>query len=284
MSKISRFFRTVLSTIYDPAFYARVQTEGLAKPIKMTALLGALGALLLMVLTYAALTTLANPAVLNTVASLYPDDLVVTLKNGEMSINQPEPYSIPNTINPGGPKKLVIFDTGDTLQGGAAQNDTYVLVKKTYAITQQQGSERKTYFSEHATSTPVSLTKGDVTKFFDSIRPYMRPVVLIGGLFAVALGGILLAAAWLGAHLLYLLIPALIIFMYGKFRVPQLSWKESYITAVYASIPVAIATYLLHFAGFTWPIFFYTLLVMLVTLINLTQIPNGVPALQKPKE
>lgn len=277
---IKHFFISIASTVYNPVFYAKAQREGMNSPIKITAVLGGIGAIILMATLYVALIPFTNPPFLDKIAALYPDDLVITLAHGEVSINQPEPYYVKNTLDAKGPADLVIFDTGDTLKGGAAANGTYVLVKKDYAITDQgTGGERVASFAQMATTSTTSISKADVAGFIDKIRPYVRPAVLIGGLFAVVLGALVGAAFWLAFHLLYLLIPGILIYLYGRFRVPQMKWKDSYIVALYASIPVAIATYFLHFAGLAWPIFFYTLLVMLVALLNLAQAPSRVPKL-----
>ncbi len=270
---LKNFCSAVLSSFYNPAFYARVRTENLQKGVIVTAILGLIGAALLMLSFYVNIIPYASGNMLSSVEAMYPDALVITLAHGEVSINQPEPYYIKNTIVPDGLPNFVIFDTGDTLKGGAAENKTYVLVKKTYVVgAQSNGQERITHFDSNQATT--TFAKADVTHFVDSIRPYVKPVILIGGLFVAVLGAFFVGVFWLGFHMLYLLVPGLLVFLYGKFCIPQMLWHESYVVALYASIPIAILKLILSFSPLALPIFMYTLLVMLVALINLTQSPH----------
>ena len=269
---MKNFFSTILSTFYKPAFYAEARKGGLRKPIWTSYFLGALGAGLAMLIFYANIVPFASSDMLSRIEALYPDELVVTLASGEISINQPEPYYIKNTIMPGpeAPENLVIFDTKDSLKGGAVDNKTAVLVRKTSVISMQNGSEERiTHLS--ASMATSSFSKADISGFVDKVRPYVKPVLLIGGLLLVLVGTFFAAAFWLGFHLLYLLLPGVLIYLFGRSREPQMLWKESYMVAIYASIPVAILSYALSFASWHLPIFMYTLLVMLVALVNLTQ-------------
>ena len=113
-------------------------------------------------------------------------------------------------------------------------------------------------------------------KVGEKIRPYVQPVIMIGGLVLVVLGAFFGGAFWLLFHLIYLLLPGALVYLFGRFREPQILWKESYIVAVYASIPAAILSFALTFTPWHLPIFMHTLLVMLVAIINLRQEPKVV--------
>lgn len=273
------FFSRIFSTFYNPAFYAEARKGGLKRPILTSLFLGAFGAALLMLNLYAHVVPFASSDMVSRIEALYPDDLEITLAAGEVSINQPEPYYIKNTIVPerDAPANLVIFDTIDSLKGGAADNKTFLLVKKTYLIAAQNDNDERITRFDAAMGTST-FSKADVKRFADKIRPYVKPAILFGGLVVAGFGTIFSAMLWLGFHLLYLLFPGVLVYLFGRFREPQMGWKESYIVAVYASIPVAILSFVISFAGWPLPIFMYTLLVMLVALVNLTQVPNEVPA------
>ena len=273
---MKNFFSSVVSTFYNPAFYAEARGKGLGKPVWTTVFLGAIGVFLWALFIYANILPFASSDFVSKVEALYPDELVITLAHGELSINQPEPYHIKNTFDMGNSKKvddLVLFDTGESLQGGAEENSTFILVRKRYAIAQENNGERITQFSSFATTSTTTIAKTDVLKLGEMIRPYVKPAIIIGGLLLAIFGTVFTAAFWLGFHLLYLLLPGVLVYFFGRFREPQLLWKESYIVAIYASIPVAILSFALSFSPWHLPIFMYTLLVMLVALVNLTQAP-----------
>ncbi len=277
---LSRLITTIGSTFYNPAFYNAARKGSYHSPIKITAFLGSLGSLVLMVSLYGYIAVFAIGDPISRVEAVYPSELAVTLANGEASINMREPYAVPNPsfgVVSGVPKNLVLFDTKDTLKGGAADNNTVVLVKKTYAVIENSLNERTISFSTIATSSTTTLTKADIETLGTAMRPYVMPTLLLGGAAMLVLAGLSVTFGWLGFHLLYLVIPTVFLFMYGKFRIPEMEWKESYIVAVYASIPVAIATFLLHLLGYSWPVFFYTFMVVTIALINLVPIPNQVP-------
>ena len=277
------FLTTLASTFYNPAFYASERAKGFGKPIWTTAFLGAIGVFLWALFIYANILPFAFSDIVSKVEALYPDELIIQLSHGELSINQPEPYYVKNTFDFDSastkmPKNLVVFDTGESLKGGAAENSAFVLVRKTYAIAQDNNGERITQFSSFATTSTTTIAKTDVVKVGEIIRPYVKPAIIIGGFFLAVLGSFFGAAFWVALHLLYLLLPGALIYLYGRFREPQILWKESYIVALYASIPVAILSFALSFASWHLPIFMYTLLVMLVALVNLTQVPAQMPA------
>lgn|SRR3989338_1245378 len=268
-------FHIIRSTLYDPAFYAIVRKEPLGTGIRWNAILGFIGVGLIAALLYGATLPSAFSPFVDSVVASYPDDLIVVVAGGEVSINQPQPYYIKNTLFKDGPENLIIFDGEDTLKGGTKEHSTLVIVKKTHLITGEENSERATHFDPKAATTTV--TKADVARIAEAVRPYFKPLVILGGLFVSMLFVVFGGGTWLLFHLIYLALPGLLMYLYGRFRSPQMEFKESYVVALYASIPVAILTFIAARFDLHWPVFIYTLFVMLVALVNLTQIANRVP-------
>jgi len=268
-------FNRIRATIYDPAFYASARMKDLSQPIKLTAVVAVIGALLGAAVMYAFIVPLAFLPVFDKAEAAYPDDLIIKLQNGDVTINQEEPYYIENNLFDEGPEHLVIFDGGDTLEGTASQNDALVLVKRTHLIASSDDDERMIDFKKFGTTT-VTITKEDVRGFLAGVEPYYKPVLLIGGFFAVLVGALFAGFFWVIFHLIYLvIIPAPAVWIYARFRTPQLSFKEAYITVVYASIPVAILTFIIGLLGFNWPPFVYSLVVVLIALINIARQPES---------
>lgn len=258
---------------YDPSFYVEVRTKTLGSGAKTLYLWGVIGiALWTLFITIVTIIPFALSDFPEKIVAAYPDDLVVMVANGHLSINQPLPYYVKNTLfetTPESPVEyLAIFDGGNTLSGDAHDNSTLALIKETYAITGSgNGQSRVTSFSSIEGTTTAQ--KSDIIAMVDKVRPYFKSVVLGGAAFMVIFGTLFGALMWVGLHMVYLLIPAVLIMFFTMTRTSPLSFKESYMIALHASIPVAIVFFLLAFAGFAKIPFVYTVLVVAIAVINI---------------
>ena len=127
------FLRVIRSSLYDPAFYGRIRTQSISSVIKMFAILGIIGIGILMVVAYIGVIPFAYSHFPDKLEAAYPADLIITVANGALSINQPQPYYVKNSLGFSGAndtKYLAIFDTGDDLSGDLQQNSTFVIIKK----------------------------------------------------------------------------------------------------------------------------------------------------------
>lgn len=268
-----QLLRTIRSCIWDPAFYADLRHRNSQDGIKLYAVLVLLvfGAGLLVV--YFQMLNEVTPKLLDKVEAAYPDELVVTVGNGAVSINQPEPYFVQNNLTSGGPKNLVIFDTGDALEGDADANSTLFLVKKNYVVAGNDIRQQGNLIS--AVKTTTTIEKADLLGITQNIRPYLTPVVVIGG--AIVFLCVLIVGAFFMTlfHLVYLVFPALGVYLFVGLR-KQMGWRESYLAALYASVPVAIISYLMVSVGIGRPAYAYTLLVLLIAILNLSKTPSSV--------
>jgi Protein of unknown function (DUF1189) len=278
------FFRVIRSSLYDPAFYDRVRGQvRLGPAIKIFGILSIVGIGLTMAIVYVGLVPFAYSNFPDAVESAYPDDLVVTIAHGEMSVNQPQPYYVQNTL-PGlsdqnGPKYLAIFDGNDVLSGDLQQNSTFMLVKKAYAITPGNNDQEQVVSFANIQST-TTVQKSTVVGVIEKLRPYFRPVVLFGGALLFIILTLIGSVFWVVFHMIYVLIPAVLVFLFGQIRGSGMRFWESYMIALYASIPVAILFYLLSRLGVTQPGYAYTLALLLVAVVNISRGRSGntVPA------
>lgn len=269
---MKELLRTIRSSLFDPAFYERVKGRSWESAIKLFAVLGVIGIGISLAIAFGAIIPFAFSDAPSSLESAYPDDLVVTLANGHVSINQPQPYYIKNTLA-STPKYLAIFDGDDTLSADLDQNSTYLIVKKSYVISGGSGTNsdqsRITSFARHHGTSTVD--KADVVSWIDPIKPYFMPVVLFGGALFTILFTLVGALFWVIGHMIYVLIPAVLIFLFALVRGSQLKYRESYMIGLYASIPVAIFSYLLSFLSLPLPLYAYTLLLLLVAVVNIVE-------------
>ncbi len=268
------FFQTIRSCVYDPVFYSGMRERSWTDAAKYYAVVSFIIVFAVLAPVWGLLLN-ARPELVDRAVAVYPDGLEVTLANGEMSINRDEPFVIPNTFTKELPSNLVVFDTGNDEFAPSALHDadTLVLFKNTFAITANTdnptlaNSGEQRIFS-YGTSTGTStLVKADIIAVAESIKPYVRPVAIIGGAFAFVLAVLLGGAGMLVFHLLYTLFPALFVYFYFKLRKRHDVFKTAYTTALFASIPVTIVFSMLGLF-IAVPAFSYTLVLLLIVIAN----------------
>ena len=269
--------QSIRSSLYDPSFYSQLRGQSIAEPLKIYAVLGILGFGVTLGILYANVVPLAFSSLPDQVVAVYPSDgLSITLASGQMSINKPQPYYVMNPLSEkwlgtSTPKYLVIFDGDDTLGMDLEQNSTFALVKKTYIIAPEgngSGSKITTFSKEEATTT---LTKVDVVTFIESVKPYFAPTLIIGGFILVLLGTMISTFFWIMFHFLYCIIPAVLIWIFMYLRKTPLLFAESYVTTLYASMPVVIVSFIVTILGLGLPPLSYTLFVLIIAIANLTK-------------
>ena len=271
--------QTIRSSLYDPLFYSGARSHPLSSPLSVLGILGVLAIGLSLGIAYSSsLVPFALSSFPERLVSAYPADLVVTFGSGIVTTNQPAPYYVANPITKdmlgtSTPKYLTIFDTDDKLGIDLQQNDTYALVKKTYVIAPDNngGGDRITTFSKEDGTTTVS--RADVAGFVAKLKPYFAPVLIIGGFVLVLLGIVVGTFFWLVFHCLYMFLPAALLWFFMYLRNTKTTYGESYVLALYASIPVAIISFLLTLLGLPLPGMTYTLLLLIVAIVNLTHRP-----------
>jgi hypothetical protein len=274
-----KFLRTLRSTFFDPVFYSQITKDSIRPGIKLTFVLGLIGAAIFIAYISIALIPFTFSNFPTKLENSYPDNLVITIAKGVLSTNQPQPYYVPSTFEASSsPKYLVIFDTGDQLSGDLKQNSTFVIVKKDFAIMgggDDSSQDRVVSFTSMQATTTV--TKATAVSFIEKIRPYFKIAILLGIVMLLFIGTFFGALFWLLFHLIYLLFPAVLLFLFGLTRNPRFTFKKSYAIALYASIPIAIIAALIELSPYALPRFLYTVLVLLVAVINIVFMPPSVP-------
>lgn len=116
-------------------------------------------------------------AFINTASGYYPDDLVITSKGGQISINKPEPYIVPfpkGSLKPAPqtqkePVNLIVFDSNGTLDD-LEKYKTLILVNKSNLIIKSQDKIEVRSFKDYPDG---KLTKQEIVKTIDAIKPFI---------------------------------------------------------------------------------------------------------------
>lgn len=270
---------TIRSCFFDPAFYAGMRERSWSEAAKYYLVIA-----FIIIFAYASpvwgLLLTVKPQLVDSVVAVYPDDLKVTVANGVMSINQPEPFVIPNTFSKDLPENLAVFDTQNDTYTPSALTDakTIILFKRTFAVAMDSDSGNaslgKQRVFSYGTSTGTStLMKSQIVGVAEQVKPYVRPLAIIGGAFLFILVILIGGVSMLTFHLVYTLFSALLVFFYFKIRKNGDSYRTAYTTALFASLPIAVISALAGLFG-GLPTFVYTLaLVLLVVANDLNQKP-----------
>ncbi len=268
-NRISRGLQILSSSLYDPSFYAAMRERSVWVGLQYVAVVGFLLMFIVVSPVWMLLLSLRESTV-DSVVSRYPDELVVTLSSGVLAINQPEPYVIPNPIEGGAPRNLLVFNTKDDeyTPRTLAEAEALLVLKRTFALAQGETAESPPQAIPYGSTTPsFMLNKEKVVAAGEYIKPYVRPAAVIGGalffVLAVLVGGVVFTAV----HAVYLLIPALAVYVYFVMTRQSESLTTAYLSALYASLPIAlISAVAALFGGF--PAYAFTALVVAVVVAN----------------
>lgn len=204
------------------------------------------------------------------VSKNYPEGLVVTIKDGKASVNQPEPYMIPvkeETKDKEHPyDNMLVIDTRPetTLETLNSYHSFAVLTKDRIFFAPDNKDGRvfpltsvKDFTVDKAQA--VTLTGKLLSILWIIALPIALIVILMIAVFSLVF------------HLVASLIGALLVLLVGMVRKTKFAYGDAYKIALYASAPVILfqtAAMLLHIA--TLPAFLDVFLFIVVLFANLT--------------
>jgi hypothetical protein len=276
------FFKTVKESIYSPTFYATVPKKTFGSAFKYFVLLA------LLVAVFSAIRM--EPVFFKTVpqwiddftknaAEIYPNDLVVNVIDGQVSINQPEPYLIPvpanlkEDMNKAGIFNLLVVDTVTPFSAG--QLDEYGalawLMEDGIAVkSNQRNGEVRTYSLSQARDFTIDRQKVD--ELFTKLQPYAKfainfsgPILFVFFVIAVFIGGLF--------RMVYLLLFAVVTYVVGKLLKVKLTYGQAYKVSMYAVTLGILIDLVLMFVGafITVPQipYLFTMVTTAVVLVNL---------------
>ncbi len=257
MHFIRRLTDTIQNSFYNPVFYREHRESGVGKPLRALTVISALWALALSVMAFVAIQAFLQNDVLDRIADIYPEELVITIENGEASANVAQPYYIPMPpviASSSTPEYLAIIDTrpevtvnellGETAAIYLTQK-TLVFINK-YEAGTDPSQPQVSHQYVNVASIPNQTIDSDTAEELVGIA---RPIVnAIGWAAPFVIFIILLAVAVLG-YLFVALFGALIVWLLARIKGIQFTYGTSYVTALFALIPVAIWDLLTDIAG-----------------------------------
>ena len=218
-----------------------------------------------------------GPQILN----YYPDELVITIKNGQASTNVKEPYflKMPEGLAPKDLQykysfqdtelrtdleNLLVIDTAApfTLEGFHGYKTAVLLMKDNAAYYSDNGEIRIQSLKGIPDAT---INKPTVAKLVGKIAPFL---VFIGPL--IAIGTFLIAMIALSFKLVYLLFGALLIWGLMKIKKINGGYKKAYQISIHAmTLSILLNVIIFLFVpDFRVP-FFFTIVMLMGAFVNL---------------
>ncbi len=261
-------FKEIQDSIYNVAYYEKVLTEKLSSSFVYFISLSLMVALFVSTVVSFRLLPIVRTALDNfgpELVSRFPENLVVTIKAGQISTNTEEPAVIPLTLGsstPGLPQNFLVIDPKnpfDEARFKTANTLLYATKDTIYVANEKGGIED----SESLKDIPDAvINRAQVVSWIGEATPLLAwvPFLIVGGIFFVSL--------WFSAMLaLGLLLGALFIMAIGRLRGRKFSYKQSYQIGLHA-MTLGILVNLVFVALPILPaIFFSQIILTLLTLL-----------------
>ena len=267
---MKRFFLQIRDSIYDPKFYTELRATPISFSFKYFWKLALLFAVLGLIVGSAVFIPKANRAIEALPANIvewYPQDLVLTIKDGKVSSNQKEPYFIVIT----GDERIVI-DTKTPFS--SQQFETYdVRIWMTEdSIVFKNGQQ--TQVTSLVDASDIVIDRDLVVnvgvkleELLDILPTVIIPIVaFLAGFFYVLYNAF------------YLLIVALLVMLMGHIMRQKFTYAMSYRIALHAmTLPLFVSLLFVAIAPFDQPRFLFTAMLLVIAYINMRPTPLMTP-------
>jgi len=189
--------------------------------------------------------------------SVYPDNLVVDIKNGQVTTNQVEPYFIdtPGQIlgNVSG-NHFITIDTKANVADITSQKTAILVTKDSVAVAGNSTSSYKVYPIDG--STNFEINKTSYNKLISQILPflkYIQPGLIILVILLFLVWPVIAAGFSLLAELIYLLVFSLVFFLITKLMKKDIEYKKLYQMAMHAATLPILLSFIVSSVGIHMP-------------------------------
>jgi hypothetical protein len=280
-----KFFHTMWDSIYNPAFYQATKYAGASSAFKNFLLL----VFVVSLATTASLgfsfwqwvsSTDDLRTFRETALSTYPDELVLEYRDGHVTSNVEEPYfiALPKKFQEGAaatsgeraPANLIVIDTTHTVSPDDFRRyDTAVILgSDAFWINDTRKGKIEIQTFDNWSKAPFTIDKKKVTGYADRLAVVLKPVIIA---FFVILPFLLFGIFSVG-YLLYLIFGACVIWIVAKLRKTDLTYGQSYRLGLsLLTLPILYGLLSTFVPALGVP-FLFTLILAIVTYLNLAPI------------
>lgn len=238
MGKIKTFIYTLGKSFTSPAYYSDILKARLSFSWKYFLVFfffyALIGTVFVGVVTIPTMSRFLK-VLPGRVASVYPSELEIYVKNGTVSTNVQEPYAIPLTkfedvfsdrvlgeSTMAGTFNLMVIDT----KGGNIENfkdyNTLALVTEKNIITQDKNGVLNVY--SIGSTINLTINKALVSQTINKFSPYLNYVAPL--MVVMVFLGLLIFSP--SSYLSYLIFFAFVLWLFSRMVKPELSYAKSY--------------------------------------------------------
>ena len=244
-----KIFKDIKNSVYSPQFYSHKKTESGSKAfwyfIKLSLIISLCGTLLMSIVLIPALMFGLSQENITKIASYYPQDLEVVIKQGIASTNVAEPYAIaiPSTFVPKNtpgtthiPKNIIVINTKATFDMTSFEAaDAFAFLTKDSLIVRDDQKGKVTIQSLKE-MPDVQLNKAKITGWI-SMVPTLLKVIIPSLVVMIYVGLFLLIVI---SKLFLISIAAILLFVAGKITKSQVTYSQWFKLGLYAVTPLIV--------------------------------------------
>ncbi|MBP9728322.1 MAG: DUF1189 family protein [Candidatus Moranbacteria bacterium] len=208
------------------------------------------------------------------VTALFPDELVLSVKDGKVATNVSEPYVIAvppewRTPDDTAPVNLLVINTQKSIErSDSATADTLMILgESSFGFHDPKKGEFRIYDLDGKDwKEDIRLDKEEFALFIARASAIVRWLLIVG---CIALPFIVYGVLWV-SYLLYLVFGALIVLAGAKWRGHQISYGDAYVAGMYLfPIPFLYEFLSSYGRGLAGNIpFAFSVILFVMTLIN----------------
>lgn len=280
IAKIKLFFDDLTKSLTDFSFYKEILKTKLSFSLKYLFFLFYILALITSVVLAAQVGIKILPAVPAFISAVetkapnfYPKNLVVTVKNGEVSTNVKEPYviDIPG-INLD--KNYAHLITIDTKSDGSNFKDysTFSLVTKNSVLVADTSNTFKVYQIEKGANTQIDKTKYSQTlSKLISYLPYLKSIIIAVIIILLVIWPFIAGGLTFLVELIYLLVFSLLFLLVVKLMKKDLNLKKIFQLSIHASSLPILLGFIVSSLGIVMPPLIGTAILFIFMLLVINQ-------------
>ncbi|OGK52363.1 hypothetical protein A2966_01695 [Candidatus Roizmanbacteria bacterium RIFCSPLOWO2_01_FULL_41_22] len=221
---------------------------------------------------------------------LYPKELIITIKNGNLRTNVKEPYYIdlPELTQNNVPDQfehLVAFDTKGRVDDFKKYHTLFLVTRNAvvYPDRQQQSMStyRVSYFDEVKN---FILDQTLYQNFINKLLPYLdylQPLLVVFAVVGIFIFPVLGASFVMTGHLIYLLIMSVLLWLIAKVFKNHLSYKKVFQLSIHGLTLPIVVVFLLGLFTVTISGLIYTSGFLLWMVIILSKIPDQIKTIKE---
>lgn len=222
------------------------------------------------------------------VTSIFPAELVLSVKDGKVSTNVSEPYAIAvpeewRTADGSAPKNLLVINTKKSIETDdfSQENTLLILGESGFGYHDPNKGEFRIYdLNRKDWEENIRLDKESFASFVGTTSHIVRWVLMVG---CFALPFMVYVILWV-SYLVYLVFGALVVWAGAKWRGHQITYGDAYVAAMYLfPIPFLyefLSSYGHGLAGNM--LFAFSLILFIMTIINFRKVSAPVVDAQTP--